>query len=469
MAGTELNHTQTGMLTQQQHLSHSQHQALELLSLPLTALESRLLQEFAVNPVLEELPPENLPERPEETAGENTDENDYETNAVCAEEWSDDLPLPPAEKAAPDVLDYLGNSPAPPPSLKTRLLTELSFADCPPELYAPAVEIISSLNDDGFLNTNLADIAMTLDVEISAVNDALVLVQMIAPPGVAARDVAESLKLQLMRSGKMTPDLERLLSEGVEDLEKNRLPALCTKLGVTPEELEKMLRTLRTLNPVPGREKNNTAAVITPDLTITRTEDGNYTAAVRWGNYVRIGISKMYSDMLQKPALSAEDRHYLLEKIQRGKELIEALALREKTLKRIGDVIIAEQRDFLDRGVKALRSMTMKQVAATLELSESTISRAVAEKFADTPQGIFPLRFFFSGGYGSEDGKDVSSQAVKELIRNAISAEDPHHPLSDDALSVMLKDQGINVARRTVAKYRESLNIPSSSLRKKHF
>jgi len=113
--------------------------------------------------------------------------------------------------------------------------------------------------------------------------------------------------------------------------------------------------------------------------------------------------------------------------------------------------------------------MTMKQVAATLELRESTISRAVAEKFADTPQGIFPLRFFFSGGYGSEDGKDVSSQAVKELIRNAISAEDPHHPLSDDALSVMLKDQGINVARRTVAKYRESLNIPSSSLRKKHF
>lgn len=469
MAGTELNHTQTGMLTQQQHLSHSQHQALELLSLPLTALESRLLQEFAVNPVLEELPPENLPERPEETAGENTDENDYETNAVCAEEWSDDLPLPPAEKAAPDVLDYLGNSPAPPPSLKTRLLTELSFADCPPELYAPAVEIISSLNDDGFLNTNLADIAMTLDVEISAVNDALVLVQTIAPPGVAARDVAESLKLQLMRSGKMTPALERLLSEGVEDLEKNRLPALCTKLGVTPEELEKMLRTLRTLNPVPGREKNNTAAVITPDLTIARTEDGNYTATVRWGNYVRIGISKMYSDMLQKPALSAEDRHYLLEKIQRGKELIEALALREKTLKRIGDVIIAEQRDFLDRGVKALRSMTMKQVAATLELSESTISRAVAEKFADTPQGIFPLRFFFSGGYGSGDGKDVSSQAVKELIRNAISDEDPHHPLSDDALSVMLKDQGINVARRTVAKYRESLNIPSSSLRKKHF
>jgi len=469
MAGTALNHTQTGQLSQQQQLSPVQHQALELLSLPLTALESRLLQEFAVNPVLEELPPETVPEHPVETAEENGDENDYESNAACAEEWSDELPLPPAEKAAPDLLDFLGNSPAPPPSLKTGLLNELSFANCPHELYAPAVEIISSLNEDGFLGINPADIAMSLDVDMADVNAALELVQAIAPAGVAARDVAESLKLQLIRSGKMTPALGRLLDEGVEDLEKNRLPALCTKLGVTPEELADMLRTLRTLNPAPGREKSNTSNAVTADLEIIRTANGEYRTVVNRENRMRIGISEMYANMLERATLSPEDRSYLTEKIQHARELIHALTLRGSTLGRIGDILIAEQRGFLDHGVKALKSMTMKQVASALDLSESTISRAVSEKFVATPQGIFPLRFFFSGGFGSDDGKDVSSQAVKALIRNAISAEDPRHPLSDDALSAMLKDQGLSVARRTVAKYRESLNIPASSLRKKHF
>ena len=200
-----------------------------------------------------------------------------------------------------------------------------------------------------------------------------------------------------------------------------------------------------------------------------RTANGEYRTVVNRENRMRIGISEMYANMLERATLSPEDRSYLTEKIQHARELIHALTLRGSTLGRIGDILIAEQRGFLDHGVKALKSMTMKQVASALDLSESTISRAVSEKFVATPQGVFPLRFFFSGGFGSDDGKDVSSQAVKALIRNAISAEDPRHPLSDDALSAMLKDQGLSVARRTVAKYRESLNIPSSSLRKKHF
>ncbi|MCI5779139.1 MAG: RNA polymerase factor sigma-54 [Lentisphaeria bacterium] len=475
MSAAELTPVLTGKLEQRQQLSPVQRHSLEILALPLAALETKLAQEFAVNPVLEEVPPESAGDLPEEgRPGDAEDENDYERNAACADEWADELPLPgsaPSGGAERDdaAADPLGNSPAPPPSLKTMLLAELNCANCPEKLFPPAVEIISALNDDGLVASNLADIAMASDADMDDVLAALRLVQNIAPAGVAARDVSESLKLQLERRGQLTPVLAKLLTEGREDLEKNRLPALCAKLDVSPAELEEMLKLLRTLDPAPGRERRPEVAAVLPDIEIVRTEDGGYRTVVRREFRSRVAVSPLYEKLLERPDLSGEDRAYLTEKINRAREFVQAMTLRESTLKRIGDVIIAEQRDFLDRGVRELKPMTMKQTAAQLDLSESTVSRAVAEKFAATPQGMFPLRFFFSGGYHSENGSEVAAQAVKEQIRRAIAAEDPAAPLSDDALAGLLKRSGLSVARRTVAKYRESMRIPASSLRRKHF
>lgn len=460
----------SGRLEQRQQLSPVQRHALEILALPLAALETRLANEFAVNPALDELPPDSAPEptAPEaDRAAE--DENDYETNSLCADDWADELPIPAAAGNDADRPDFLGNSPAPPPSLKSLLVDELNISDCPRRLYAPALEIISALNDDGLLASNPADIAMACDTELADVLDALKFVQDIAPAGVAARDTAECLKLQLIRRNRLTPQLDRLLTDGREDLEKNRLPALCAKLGVTPAELEDMLAVLRSLDPAPGRDLRDTATEVRPDLEIVRIAPGEYRASVLRESRNRVIVAPLYEKMLEKPGLSAADREYLTEKISRAKELVQAIALRENTLKRIGDVLIAEQRDFLEHGPARLRPLTMKQTAEKLDLSESTISRAVADKFVITPQGFYPLRYFFSGGFSTGSGDELAAQAVKEQIRQAIAAEDPRHPLSDDALAQLLKSRGLSVARRTVTKYRESLKLPTSSLRKKHF
>ena len=469
MAALELGAQLSDRMEQRQQLAPVQRHSLEILALPLADLETRLAQEFAVNPALEELPPETAQESPEsERPSEVEDENDYERKLDCADEWSDDLPLP-SEQSDGDRPDWLGNAPAPQPQLKARLREELKFADCPPELVPVAEEIISALNDDGLLTTTVADIAMVCDVEMPVALAALKLVQEIAPAGVAARDVAESLKIQLERRGQLTPMLERLLTEGREDLEKNRLPALCDKLGIAPAELERMLKLLRTLDPAPGREASEAAAPVQPDIEIVRTPDGEYFTVVCRETRNRIVVSPQYEKMLEEPGLPGEARTFLNDKIARARELVQALAQRESTLKRIGDVIIAEQREFLDHGPTKLRPLTMKQTAERLDLSESTVSRAVAEKYAVTPQGFYPIRYFFSGGYSAASGEELASQAVKEQIRRAIDDEDPRSPLSDDALAKLLKSVGLSVARRTVAKYRESMRIPSSSLRKKHF
>ncbi len=472
MTANRIDQNLTGKMIQQLQLSTGQLQSLEILALPQAALESFLTQEFAVNPVLEESPPPaDIPDNSHEERPETPDdENDYEKNAGCADEWADELPLPGISGGVPaDELDYLGNSPAPPPSLKTMLINELECSNCPEELHAAALEIISALDEDGFIAVPLADIAMANDLDMETVMQALHYIQMIAPAGVAARDVAESLKLQLSRAGKLTPAFEKLLTEGREDLEKNRLPALCDKLQLAPDELAGMLRTLRSLNPAPGRDSYSSAAVVVPDLEILPDGNGGYRVAVRRERQARVMISPLYEKLLQDGNLSADDRGYLQEKISRAKELVQALNMRDSTLKRLGEMLVDTQREFFEHGIKELRPLTMKQAAGILELSESTISRAVSEKTAETPQGSYPLRFFFPGGFNSDAGEAVAVQAVKEKIRNAIGKEDPHAPLSDETLSAMLKAEGLNVARRTVAKYRESMKIPASSLRKKHF
>ncbi len=471
MASASLNTNLSGKLEQLQQLSGSQLNSLELLALPQIALSARLAQEFAANPVLEEVPPEpsgDIAPGNDSAESVDNDENDYETNSFCAEEWADNLPLPGNERDAA-LSDYFSNSPAPPPSLKAMLLSELSCSACPEELLPAALEIISALDDDGFLTLPLPDIAMSCDAGMDEVERALAWVQNIAPAGVAARDAAESLKLQLLRRGELTPALEKLLSEGVEELEKNQLPALCSKLGVSPQELTAMLKTLRQLDPAPGREKNKSSAVIVPDIEIIRREDGSLHTEVKRDHLARITVSPLYEKMLDDPGLAADDRKYIAEKISRAQELVQALRMRGSTLERLGDVIIGEQRDFFEYGVSALRPLTMKHAAELLNLSESTISRAVAEKYAATPKGVYPLRFFFTGGFAAGNDGEIAVQAVKSRIREAIEDEDPRTPLSDEAIAAQLRSDGIPVARRTVAKYRESMNIPTSSRRKKHF
>ncbi len=459
-----------GQLEQRQLLSQNLRRSLELLSLPVTGLESRLSAELESNPLLE-LPdfpeaPELLPSGNENIAG---DENDYEANSVLAEEWSDELPLPQNISPEDEKRDFIGSLPAPPPPLRTELMVELSAMDLPEKLLLCAFEIISALNDDGFLEMPLADLAMVCDAEMPEMQEALELVQQIAPPGVAARDLPECLRLQLSRSGRLSAQMALLLDEGLEDLEKNRLDHLAVRLGTDIAGVKALLKTLRSLNPAPGRQSTPVNAVVVPDLTVIRQDDGRYRCVVNRGEFSRIAISPVYEKLLDDHSLSEDDRAYLTGKLASARELLRALSMRESTLKQLGDLLVGYQHDFFDRGIAALKPMTMKTAAGILNVSESTVSRCVADKFAETPQGTLPLKFFFSGGYDSGNGSEISSQAVMDKIRELISQEDSFSPLSDEMIVKLLKKSGISVARRTVAKYRELMKIPPSSLRKKFF
>ena len=457
----------SGKLEQHQLLSHTQMRSLEVLAMPLAGVLQSVAQELAVNPMLEmeefSFAPAELPDSPRQS--ETPDADDYEANSTLSEEWRENLPLPADTPPGDENFDYLANLPAPPPQLRTMLLEELFAMELDEKTRLIAQEIIFSLNDDGFLTVPAADLAMVCDAELFEVEDALKLVQQIAPAGVGARDLGESLKLQLIRQGKLSSVMEKLLSEGLEYLENNRRSELEKKLGISADELDGLLHTLRALNPFPGRSASpaSSGEVITPELIISRKEDGEYFVALARESMPPIRLSGYYEKLLEDRTLSAEDRNFLNEKAARARELIQAVMERGNTLLRIGELIIRRQKDFLDNGVESLHPFTMTEAASLLELSESTVSRAVAGKYADTPRGVIALKFFFPSG-GTQE---LSNQAVISKIRALIENENPDSPLSDDEISGILKKQGISVARRTVAKYRDALNIPSSSRRKR--
>ncbi len=465
MSSQNLNTGLSGRLEQHQILSQSLRRSLEVLAMPAVELSTLISAELAANPLLEEVPPEASAELPQpESAPEAAyDENDYEANSTLSDRWADDLPLP-GENSGNEV-DYMSLIPAPQPQLRAVLLQDIFSLDMDEESRRIAVEIVSALNDDGYLAVPLADLAMSCDAPMENMEKVLHLVQKIAPAGVAARDLGECLKLQLIRQGKLFPEMEKLLNEGLADLEKNHLAKLEKNLGVTAEKLESMLKILRGLNPFPGRAFSQVTAgeVIVPDMAFIPGEDGSYKVVLRKDPAAKIRIVPLYEKLLEDKSLSADDRKFFAEKLARAKELIQSLANRGSTLQRLGEFIVERQKDFLDSGVEKLHSVTMKEAAEALELSESTISRAVSGKYAETLRGVLPLKYFFPSGGKAE----FSNQAILQKIKELIEKENPSMPLSDDDIAGRLKKNGISIARRTVAKYRDMLHIPSSSSRKR--
>ena len=244
------------------------------------------------------------------------------------------------------------------------------------------------------------------------------------------------------------------------------LRQLAKKLNVSIDELLLAVAEIKKLNPAPGAVLSvKDDKISEPEIEILQ-KNGHYVVNVLHSKERHLFISQHYQKLLEDPATPPETKAYIEEKIRSARELIESLRLRGDTLTAIGNVLIRTQADFLDSGPEELRPLTMKQAGEMLDLNESTISRAVAGKSVKTPQGIYPIKYFFSSGFKSDDGEDVAARAVREKIRALIAAEDPHNPLSDDKIAQLLAQEGVKIARRTVAKYRDILNIPGTSKRK---
>ncbi|ABZ83267.1 RNA polymerase sigma-54 factor [Heliomicrobium modesticaldum Ice1] len=330
--------------------------------------------------------------------------------------------------------------------------------------------IIGNIDDKGYLRSDPAEIAAATGVGEEIVGEVLATIQSFDPPGVGARDLAECLRIQLCRQGKLTPHLERILEDHLPDVAAGRLHRIAQRLKVTVGEVQAMVDRLKELAPKPGtpfgREGDNRP--ILPDVIIEQI-DGEYLVLVNDGLLPRLTINRTYRHILNEEGAPGEAKAYVEERLHSALSLIRAIEQRRLTLHKVVSAIVERQRPFLEQGLAGLKPMTLRDVALKTGVHESTVSRSVAGKYAQTPRGIFELKFFFGSGVRTATGEEkATAGAIKPLIRQLIDGEDKHHPLSDQQIAESLHEQGIPLSRRTVAKYREELGIPPTAQRRRY-
>lgn len=286
------------------------------------------------------------------------------------------------------------------------------------------------------------------------------------PSGIGAKDLADCLVLQLTAKGRGTSLASRMIRDHFELLTRRRIPELARKLGADADDVQSAIEEIGKLDPAPGRRfAEDSNRVVVPDVTVEW--DGDEWKINLNSDYIpRLRISSTYRDLIAKGTLSKTERDYLREKMRNGKFLIDSIEQRQRTIERITREIIKAQTEFFESGVSALKPLTMTQIAEVVGVHETTVSRAIANKYLKTPHGVFDFKYFFTPGYQAESGAAVSNTSVKEMIADLIAIEDKASPLSDQELVAKLQGKGIKIARRTVAKYREELGILPSNLRR---
>lgn len=326
--------------------------------------------------------------------------------------------------------------------------------------------IIYSLDENGYLNIPLAEIATEFNTKMSIVEGVLSLVQSLDPPGVGARNLRECLLIQIEQLGVHCRYIGRIVEEYLEEIAQNKYPMVAKKLGISVEEVQKICDFIRTLEPKPGR-KFSTAnhSYIVPDVVVKKI--GNeYVIIINEHYGPRLMIREDYRRILANKG-DSETVKYINDKLNAATWLIKSIEQRRQTIYKVVEKILEKQRDFFDAGKKYLKPMTLKEIADEIEVHESTVSRATNGKYMETPVGTFELKYFFTSGIEGEDGEGISAESVKSFIKEIIEAENPKKPLSDSKIGEILSKKGMTISRRTVAKYRDDLQIPASSKRKR--
>jgi len=495
-----LSFGQQMQLAQKQVLAPRMIQSMEILQLPLMALQERIEQEMEDNPCLDQVEvDENEPEAPVEdddiaspssvadtereliVKDDRNNEDDFERLINMAENLPDDY----EERSRPSLNrieqegdrrhDAMANMLARPESLVDYLAHQLSWFELDDAVRRMAERIIYSLDTNGYLKSPLEDLMPPLAAELNGdmqsyrvkqleiAEQALRVVQRLDPPGCGARTLKECLTLQLIPGMPYYEELKTLISNHLEDLENNRLPQISKKTGWTIEKIQEVWHELRKLKPKPGSDFTaTTAPSVTPDVFVDRNETGNYEVRLEDGQLPSLYISPYYRKLLREEGTNAETREYIKRKINSAQWLIESIEQRRSTLTRVSQAIVDHQTKFLDDGPDHIEPLKMQQIADKVGVHVTTVSRAVDDKWIQTPRGIFPLKRFFVGGTTSADGEEVAWDRVRIKLQEIIDNEDKTKPLSDDAIVEELGKAGITVARRTVTKYRKAMSIPSS-------
>lgn len=464
-------------LVQKLILTPSLQQAIKLLPMSTIELSELLNQEMVENPMLEEVPAEELqaaeaaaqtdkpdadPEPPADK-GDAWDDSDYE---YFFGDYLDDgyRPRAPQEiKELPPIENTLSTS----ESLADYLRWQLSLQTDDETTREIGQAIIGNLDEDGYLVASVDEIAAMGSWPVAAVERVLAQVQQLDPVGVAARDLQECLTIQLRHLGLGGTPTERIVTEHLRLLQNHQVPEIARRLGLTVEELRPHIEIIRQLDPKPGSRYNPAPSqYVIPDVYVVKVDD-QYVAVLNEEGLPQLRISPVYRRLLDKSGdVSEETRSYVKEKFRSALWLIKSVDQRQKTIHKVATSIINFQKDFLDHGIEYLRPLVLRDVANDIGMHESTVSRVVNNKYMHTPQGVFEMKFFFHSGISSSFGESVSSVTIKQRIRKIIEAEDPRKPLSDSKIVSILQAEGLMLARRTIAKYREEMKIPTSNQRK---
>lgn len=480
--------SQVQTMRQEQILAPQQIQSLEILLATIPELDQKISAELTENPTLELVDPggEQLMGNPvEDTEGIGGDgQGDLAAQAVekdealatliqLGEAWQDFAPVRfsggngYSEEDA-ERRQHVFDSLVAKTTLQDFLMGQLRQADdLDANTQRIAEEVIGSIDDTGYLRTHVADIAISCNADIETVNRAVKLVQTFDPAGVGARDLRECLMLQLQRRNERNSLSYEVVNRHLDEIARNRIPQVARKLDVTPTRLYEVLEQIKKLSPFPGSPFSaERPDYVVPEVFVEKDENGDWQVRTNRDCVPRLRISSRYLKMLKDPDTAPEVKSYIRDKLLSSRTLLRALENRESTIVRITRVLLDLQLDFFDMGPTHLRPLTMSQVAEKIEVHETTVSRAVAGKYMQTPHGLFPFRRFFASGLGRTGGGQVSSVTVKQKLEELVRSEDAKKPLSDQALTKQLKAEGFRVARRTVAKYREELGIPPSHMRR---
>jgi RNA polymerase sigma-54 factor len=429
------------------------------------------------NPMLEEVPTEELqpadaaatpektePQRPDQAKTDTWDDQDYE---YFFGDYLDDgyRPRAPQEiKELPPIENTLSTS----SSLADHLMWQLSMQTDDPLMREIGSAIIGNLDDDGVLVASFDELAAMGPWQVADVERALRLVQTFDPTGVAARDLQECLLIQIRHLGLEGTPTEKIVADHLRLLQNHQVPEIARKLGMTIDEIKDHIEVIKRLDPKPGSRYNpSQSQYVIPDVYVVKVED-QYVAVLNEDGLPQMRISPVYRRLLDKGAAGNTDetRAYVKDKFRSALWLIKSVEQRQRTIHKVATSIINFQRDFLDHGIEHLRPLVLRDVANDIGMHESTVSRVVTNKYMHTPQGVFEMKYFFHSGISSSYGESVSSVTIKQRIRKIIENEDPRKPLSDSKIVSILQREGLVLARRTIAKYREELKIPTSNQRK---
>ncbi len=465
-------------LAQQLVMTPQLQQAIKLLQLSRLELVETVQQELMENPFLEEGFEDNFDLESAELRSSSNEEQVYDKELAKEADWEDYLGefastprnLQPREFEAADDLSPFEARYAEKPSLEGHLLWQLRLSSLTDEQKDIGEIIIGNLSSSGYLQATLTDMAEMLEVSEDSVEEVLTVVQRFDPVGVAARNASECLMVQLKSLNyDRDPILVALVTEHLEDLEAKRYKPILRKYNLDLEDLREYLDIIQSLEPLPGASfGGGEPTFVSPDVFVYKYAD-DFVIILNDDGLPHLQLSTVLEDASFE-RLPDGEKEYCSEKMRAASWLIKSLYQRQRTLYKVVESIIKYQRPFFEQGVTQLAPLILKDIADDITMHESTVSRITTNKYVATPHGTYELKFFFNSALELDDGSQVGSESVKALIKKFISDEDPKNPLSDERIGEMLKDHlKVNIARRTVAKYRTAMDIASSSKRKEHF